>query len=105
MKSMKTALKVRNSVILDQGSICHFVVGFFLKDVLDWFVSVLFKVMLTSVFSLSVQGQCITNRVSLILINIFFKGINRKRTENNHDNIMYLLAETSCLFPVRNYVS
>lgn len=55
---------------------------------------------LTSVFSLSVQGQCMTNRVSLILINIFFKGINRKRTENNHDNITYLLAETSCLVPV-----
>lgn len=37
MKSMKTALKVRNSVILDQGSICHFVVEFFLKDSLSLF--------------------------------------------------------------------
>lgn len=45
MKSMKTAMKVRNSVILGQGSICHFVIGFFFfgKDVLGLFVSVLFK--------------------------------------------------------------
>jgi len=34
MKSRATALKVRNSVILCQGSICYLVVGFFCKTFL-----------------------------------------------------------------------
>lgn len=44
MKSVKTALEVRNSIILGQASTCHFFTRIYFKDVSSLFACILFKV-------------------------------------------------------------